>query len=68
MAKLPKDERVWVSYKNKKGIVRFLITSKPARDSYTLYEMIDGDLKRISKSPSPGDLVEKFDVMKRISD
>lgn len=68
MAKLPKDERVWVSYKNSKGIVRFLITSKPTRDSYTLYEVVDGDPKRISKSPSPGTLIEKFDVMKRIPD
>lgn len=66
VAKLPKDERVWVSYKNKKGVTRFLITSKPTRDAYTLYEIIDGDPKRMGKSPSPGDLVEKFDVMKRV--
>lgn len=68
MAKLQKDERVWVSYKDKRGAVRFLITSRPARDSYTLYEIVDGEPNRVGKSPSPGDLIEKFDVMKRIAD
>ena len=68
MAKIPKDERVWVTYKNKRGEVRYLITSKQARDVYFLYEQIDGDLKRLWKSPSPEALLEKFEVMKHIPD
>lgn len=64
--KIPKDERVWVSYNSPGGKTRFVITSKPAREKYLLYEISDDMAKKLGMSISPGELVEKYDVMKKL--
>lgn len=64
--KTPKNEVRWVTYCNEAGDPRFLITSKPTRDIYFLYEVQnDGSLKRLSRSTSPGELEEEFNVRER---
>ncbi len=62
----PKGERAWVGYYTQKHELKFVITSKEARDFYFLYEFVDGKLKRLGKARSPKELEEKFDVEKRI--
>lgn len=64
--KIPKDERVWVSYNSAGGTTRFVITSKPSREMYFLYEITGECAKKLGKSISPAELVEKFDVMKKL--
>lgn len=64
--KMPKDERVWVSYRDSGGEPVFLITSKPTRETYFLYEVTPDGLKRLGKSDSPEELAEKFGVYERI--
>lgn len=66
--KLPKDESVWVSYRNRKGDPVFLVTSKPSRDTYFLYEIVKGVPTRLGKSVSPEELVEKHNVLGRIAE
>ena len=62
----PKGERVWVGYYTEKRELKFIITSKEARDIYFLYEFTDGSFKRLGKSRSPKELESKFDVEKKI--
>ncbi|MDE6148533.1 MAG: hypothetical protein K2F81_00340 [Ruminococcus sp.] len=65
--KIPKGEQAWVSYLNTKGELVFLLTSKPARDFYFLYEVApDDNLTKLGKSRSPTELEEKFDVMSKM--
>ena len=65
-AKLPKDERIWVSFRGENGSPVFLITSKPSREQYILYEITPDGVNRLGKSPSPAELAEKFGVYERI--
>ena len=65
--KYPKGETVWVSYQKSDGTPIFILTSKPARDFYFLYEVLDdGSVKKLGKARSPTELEEKFDVMMNI--
>ena len=64
--KYPKGEIVWESYYNKSRELKFIITSKPIRDSYFLYELVDGEFKKLGKAKTPPELVEKYDVEKKI--
>lgn len=66
MAKLPKDERVWVTYCSAGGRPRFVITSKPSRETYFLYEITDGDYKKLGKSGSPEELADKYEILKKL--
>lgn len=59
---LPKDERVWVSYCAPGGAVRYLITSRPARDRYFLWEKTEGGYIRLGKADSPGELAETYSL------
>lgn len=65
--KYPKGEIVWVSYYNTKGELRFIMTSKQARDFYFLYEVIDGEFKKLGKSNNPTKLEEKFNLKENLS-
>jgi len=61
--KYPKGETVWVSYCNSSGKVMFVLTSKPARDFYFLYKVLEnGSLEKLGKAKSPPELEEKFNV------
>lgn len=65
--KYPKGETVWVSYQNIKGEPVCILTSKPTRDYYFLYEVLsDGTLNKLGKARSPIELEEKFNVRQRM--
>lgn len=65
--KCPKGERPWVGYYNTKHDLRYLITSKTNdRSYYFLYEVANGELKKLGKSQSPKDLEKKFEVHKKL--
>lgn len=60
--KYPKGETVWVSYYNSNKELLFIMTSKPIRDFYFLYEVVDGEFKKLGKAKNPTELEEKFKV------
>lgn len=62
----PRGERVWTDYYNSSHELLFIITSKPARDFYFLYEAVDGTFKKLGKAKSPVELEEKFQVYERM--
>lgn len=65
--KFPKGEVVWVSYYDAGGALRYILTSKPTREYYYMYEVGDGNsLTKLGKSKSPPELEEKFKVNKKI--
>ncbi len=63
--KYPKGERVWVGCYNQTNELKFIITSKEARDFYFLYELVDGEFRKLGRSRSPKELEEKFEVDKK---
>lgn len=63
----PKGETVWVSYYNSKKELLFIMTSKPIRDFYFLYEVVDGEFKKLGKAKNPTELEEKFKVRDKMS-
>lgn len=67
--KVQRGEIVWVTYRSADGVPMFIITSKAARDSYTLYEAAkDGSLTKLGKSDNPDELEDRFDVLKKIGE
>lgn len=64
--KYPKGERVWESYYNESRELKFIITSKPTRDAYFLYEFVNDEFKKLGKAKTPPELVEKYDVYKKV--
>ena len=58
----PKGETVCTSYYDSCKELLFVITSKPAWDYYVLYEVVEGEFKRLGKAKSPAELEEKFKV------
>lgn len=59
---LSKWRKVWTSYYNSSHELLFIVTSKPTRDFYFLYELVDGAFKKLGKAKSPLELEEKFNV------
>ena len=60
--RLPKGEVAWIEY-TVGGVPLFEITSKPSRDCYFLYEVLEnGTLKKLGRGRTPRDLEEKFHV------
>ncbi|MBP5462706.1 MAG: hypothetical protein J6Y20_11385 [Lachnospiraceae bacterium] len=65
--KVPALEQAWVTFVDTKGEPVCVITSKPARDYYYLYEVgSNGNLKKLGKSRSPVELEEKYGVAERM--
>ena len=64
--KYPKGEIVWRRYYNESKELKFIITSKSTRDAYFLYELINSEFKKLGKAKTPPELVEKYDVEKKI--
>ena len=60
--KYPRGETVWTSYYTSSGELMFILTAKPQRDAYYLYELRDGEFQKLGRSKSPLELEEKFDV------
>lgn len=56
----PKGEIVWVSYYDKSGNLRYITTSKSARDYYFLYELKDGKFTKLGKHHNPSALEDKY--------
>ena len=65
--KYPVNETVWAGYYNRSGDLRYIITSKSARDWYFLYEVVDGAFKKIGKEKEPPMLVKKHGVMEGLN-
>ena len=66
--KYPKGERVWVGYYNSNHELRFILTSKESRDFYFLYELVEGNSRKLGKARSPTELEEKFRVYQRMEE
>lgn len=65
--KYPKNETVWVIYKDIDGRPVCIITSKLTGDYYFLYEVLpDGELNKLGRAHSPTELEEKYDVNTRM--
>lgn len=64
--KYPKGERVWVGYYNAEHELCFILTSKESREFYFLYELVDGEFKKLGKARTPKELEDKFEVSKRM--
>lgn len=63
----PKGEIAWVGYYNADGEPVCILTSKPARDYYFLYEVLqDGRLNKLGKAKTPPELEKKFNVYGRM--
>ena len=63
----PKGEIAWVGYYNTNGEPVCILTSKPARDYYFLYEVLpDGRLNKLGKAKTPPELEKKFGVYERM--
>lgn len=58
--KYPKGETVWVRHYDDKENLLYIITSKPTRDFYFLYEVRDEGFVKFGKSKDPGELANKF--------
>ena len=65
--KYPRGETVWTGYYNTNHELMFIVTSKPIRDYYFLYEYVDGDFKKLGKARSPVELERKFNIMSKIT-
>ena len=64
--KYPAGETVWIRYLNKNGETLFILTSKPQRDKYNLYELKDGAFAKLGTAKEPPELTEKFHVYERM--
>lgn len=65
--RIPKGERLWVSYYNKKGELLFSLTSKElSRDWYYLYRIEDGKQTKLGRARTPAELEQKYKVNETI--
>ena len=65
----PKGEIVWVNYANRNGEIMFILTSKPTREYYFLYEILpDGRCNKLGKAKEPPELEAKYGVRTKISE
>lgn len=64
---LPTGGIVWVSHYDKEHDLRYIITSKPVRDSYSLYELKEGRFVRWGRGQDPQKLAERYDRASQIS-
>lgn len=64
--KYPVGEEVWVRYLNRMGDTVSIITSKPSREWYYLYDLVDGEYIKRGKDKNPSALVDRFGVKERM--
>lgn len=62
--KYPKGEIVWTDYRDQKGNTVYIMTSKPTRDFYFLYELKGNEFVKLGKAVSPLELEKKFNTKK----
>ncbi len=65
---LPPGEIVWVSHYDKEHDLRYIITSKPARESYSLFELVNGGFVRWGRGQDPQTLADRYEKALRSSD
>lgn len=65
--KYPRGEDIWTWYYTISGDLMFIITAKPQRDYYYLYELKDGQFCKLGRSKSPTELENKFDIRTRLN-
>lgn len=60
--KIPKGERLWVTYEDDDKTPRYVVTTKGfLRDYYYLYSVdADGSVKKLGKDKSPIELENKY--------
>ena len=54
-ALVPNGEIIWETY-IVNGKERYIVTSKPVRDYYYIYEVLGGSLKKLGKARTPVEL------------
>lgn len=64
--KYPKSETVWTSYYASSDNLMFILTAKPQRDAYYLYEFLANEFKKLGRSKTPLELEAKFDIYARL--
>lgn len=65
--KVPKGEKVWVSYLTSDKRPKYIITSKLSKDYYYLYEVNNsGEIKKLGRAKSPNELENAFEVKQKI--
>lgn len=62
--KPPKGQKLWVTYRDERGRVRYAITSDPLRSYYILWKVYGDDMKKVkqAKSPKDFDAIAKGDL------
>lgn len=65
--KYPKGEIVWVTYRNTSEEIKYIMTSKPIRDTYYLYELVDGEFKKLGKAKTPPKLEEAYKLNEKLT-
>lgn len=62
-----KNEIVWVHYVDKDGVTKFVIASKPARETYNIYSVSDdgNTIKKLGTGKNPSALEEKFKCLQK---
>lgn len=63
-----KGERQEVDYCDRAGVLRYVLTSSPARDAFYLYAVTGEKMSRLGKSTSPIELEKKFEVLKHLKE
>lgn len=64
--KYPKGEIVWTEYYTSSHELMFILTSKSSREYYFLYELVDGELKKIGRAKTPTELEIKNKIKERL--
>lgn len=65
--KYPRGERVRVKYYDGKHELLFILTTKEqSKDLYFLYELKDGEFKKLGKAKSPSMLEEKYGIRNKM--
>ena len=59
MKGIPKNERIWEDIRPDKSS-RFLITSKPDRTAYFIYQIVDGAAKKLGQNRNPKKLTQNY--------
>lgn len=65
-AKYPTGETVWVQYHDEDGNLKFIITSKPLRDQYFLYELQNEKFVCIGKAENPTEMEVEFQLKEKL--
>ena len=55
-----KDEIIWVSYHDKSGNQRYIITSKAAREYYFIYRCDDEKYVKLGRGKNPAALEREY--------